>query len=166
MVEAGFRAFSDKILMREEDESLVRSVIEAALAAGQSIVDEDDDYYCPKCGGGADACRSTGCPGDEPAAPKGQQEAGAKPVECATEGCGSLASTNFVRGEIGSYYCPSCYLKVQAIPHNLYTRPAEQAVTDEMVMRALSAYDKDHPHNRTAMRAALEAALAQEERKP
>lgn len=44
--------------------------------------------------------------------------AGAKPVVCATEGCDSPADTHFIRGGVGSYYCASCYLKVQAIPHH------------------------------------------------
>lgn len=45
----------------------------------------------------------------------------------------------------------------------LYTRPAPSQpaaqVTDAMVTRALSAFEKDHPHNRAAMRAALTAAI-------
>lgn len=35
--------------------------------------------------------------------------------ECATEGCDNPASVHFVRGDIGSYYCHACYLKVQAL---------------------------------------------------
>lgn len=45
----------------------------------------------------------------------------AEPVatrECATEGCGASAGVYFERGGVGSYYCGSCYLRVQAIPHN------------------------------------------------
>lgn len=49
--------------------------------------------------------------------------AGAKPVGCATEGCDSPADTHFVRGGVGSYYCASCYLKVQAIPHHPAAAP-------------------------------------------
>jgi hypothetical protein len=36
--------------------------------------------------------------------------------DCATEGCGKPASVHFIRGDIGSYYCHACYLKVQALP--------------------------------------------------
>lgn len=49
--------------------------------------------------------------------------AGAKPVVCATEGCDSPADTHFIRGGVGSYYCASCYLKVQAIPHHSAAAP-------------------------------------------
>ena len=49
--------------------------------------------------------------------------AGAKPVVCATEGCDSPADTHFIRGGVGSYYCASCYLKVQAIPHHPAAAP-------------------------------------------
>lgn len=34
---------------------------------------------------------------------------------CATEGCSNLATVHFVRGEVGSDYCHSCYMRVQAL---------------------------------------------------
>jgi hypothetical protein len=37
-------------------------------------------------------------------------------LTCATEGCGRKASVHFIRGDIGSYYCHDCYLKVQSLP--------------------------------------------------
>lgn len=49
----------------------------------------------------------------------------ATPIECATEGCGAPASTHFVRGGVGSYYCASCYLKIQAIRHATHPRTSE-----------------------------------------
>ncbi|MGN6539157.1 MAG: hypothetical protein ACTHKQ_25950 [Mesorhizobium sp.] len=36
--------------------------------------------------------------------------------ECATDGCVSPATIHFVRGGVGSYYCYSCYCKIQALP--------------------------------------------------
>ncbi|MGO4561035.1 hypothetical protein [Rhizobiales bacterium 3FA27D7] len=36
--------------------------------------------------------------------------------ECATEGCCSPATVHFERGGIGSHYCHSCYMRVQALP--------------------------------------------------
>lgn len=35
---------------------------------------------------------------------------------CATEGCDMPAAVPFERGGVGSHYCATCYLKVQAIP--------------------------------------------------
>lgn len=36
--------------------------------------------------------------------------------ECASEGCGKPATVHFVRGDVGSYYCRECYMRIQAIP--------------------------------------------------
>jgi hypothetical protein len=36
---------------------------------------------------------------------------------------------------------------------------AGEPVTEAMVTKAMSAFEKDHPHNRAAMRAALSAAI-------
>jgi hypothetical protein len=36
--------------------------------------------------------------------------------ECASEGCGKPAKMHFVRGGVGSYYCLSCYMAIQALP--------------------------------------------------
>lgn len=35
--------------------------------------------------------------------------------KCATEGCGNQATIHFIRGDVGSHYCLSCYTKVQAL---------------------------------------------------
>jgi hypothetical protein len=36
--------------------------------------------------------------------------------KCASDGCGRSATIHFIRGDIGSYYCEPCYLKIQATP--------------------------------------------------
>lgn len=45
-----------------------------------------------------------------------QGQAGWRSTDCATDNCGKTASTHFVRGDIGSYYCHDCYLRIQALP--------------------------------------------------
>lgn len=47
-------------------------------------------------------------------------------MECASAGCGKPAAVHFIRGDIGSYYCVGCYLKVQAIPYALPAAPMSQ----------------------------------------
>ena len=37
----------------------------------------------------------------------------AKLNECASDGCGNVAAIHFIRGNVGSYYCMECYLRVQ-----------------------------------------------------
>lgn len=55
--------------------------------------------------------------GGEPVAVPAPAPDWEKAVECATAGCDEKASIYFQSGDVGSYYCTACWLRVQALPH-------------------------------------------------
>ena len=61
-----------------------------------------------------------------PVATNTMVEPAATPHECATEGCGKLAAVHFIRGNIGSYYCMDCYLRVHKQTHPALAAPTAQ----------------------------------------
>jgi len=59
----------------------------------------------------------------------GESTSGAMDI-CASEGCGKPAAVNFIRADVGSYYCADCYSRIHAAETERLAALASQHAVD------------------------------------